>query len=280
MAGATGAQGGATARALLEAGVRVRALTRRPDSPAARRLSGADVVHADFTDQASLHKALAGVTALFAVSTPFETDVDREVADGMALLDAAAQEGVQHIVYTSAANADRHTGIPHFDSKRRIELHLAALGVPWTVIAPAAFMDQYAEEWTLRSLREGWFGRPMPADKPLPLICADDIGTFAALALTRPAEFAGRRVDIAGDVCTGAEIAATLGRATGRAVEYRELPPAYIARHSADLAAMFAYFGTTGLDVDVARLRHDHPEVHWRSLAEWTQGQSWGLDVD
>lgn len=115
VAGATGAQGGATARALLAAGQPVRGLTRRQDSPAAdelRRL-GARVVYADFADPSSPGPA---------VTTPFETDPEREVCDGIALLDAAAASGtVLHIVYTSATNADRATGIPHFDSKHRVE---------------------------------------------------------------------------------------------------------------------------------------------------------------
>jgi uncharacterized protein YbjT (DUF2867 family) len=166
VAGATGAQGGATARALLRAGHSVRALTRKPTSAAAVRLQqlGAQVAYADFTERSSLDTALAGATALFAVTTPFETDVDMEVKEGVTLLDAAAATGtVHHIVFASAANADQATGIAHFDSKYHIEQHLAALGVRWTVIAPAAFMDQYAEEWTLQGLREASSAGPCPA---------------------------------------------------------------------------------------------------------------------
>jgi uncharacterized protein YbjT (DUF2867 family) len=275
--GATGAQGGATVRALVEAGRPVRALTRRTNSPAAERLRhlGAEVAYADFTDRASLDAALAGATALFAVTTPFGTSVEQEVADGITLLDAAAATGtVGHIVFTSAANADRDTGIPHFDSKYRIERHLATLGVAWTVIAPAAFMDQYAEEWTRQGLREGVFSRPMPADRPLALIPTADIGAFAALALTRPGEFAGRRIDLASDERTGRDIATILGAACGREVRYREAPIEYVERFSADLAAMFRYFGTVGLDVDVAGLRHGYPEVGWHTLADWATGRS------
>jgi uncharacterized protein YbjT (DUF2867 family) len=275
--GATGAQGGATVRALVEAGRPVRALTRRPDSPAAERLRrlGAEVAYADFGDRASLDAALAGATALFAVTTPFGTSVEQEVADGITLLDAAAATGtVGHIVFTSAANADRDTGIPHFDSKYRIERHLATLGVAWTVIAPAAFMDQYAEEWTRQGLRDGVFSRPMPADQPLALIPTADIGAFAALALTRPGEFAGRRIDLASDERTGRDIATILGAACGRPVRYREAPIEQVERFSTDLAAMFRYFGTVGLDVDVAGLRRGYPEVGWHTLADWATGRS------
>ncbi len=283
VSGATGAQGGATARALLRGGCAVRALTRRPSSPAADELHrlGAEVVYAEYTDPASLRAALADTTSLFAMTTPFETDVAGEVCQGIAMLDAAAATGtVEHIVFTSAANADRGTGIPHFDSKHRLEQHLATLDVPWTVIAPAAFMDQYTEEWTLQGLRSGVFGRPMPADKPLALIPAQDIGAFAALVLNRPGEFTGQRIDIASDERTGEEIATILGTACGREVAFQQFPIEYAEAHSPDLAAMFRYFSDVGLEVDIAGLRRAYPEVGWHSLANWAQARSWNVDAE
>lgn len=275
--GATGAQGGATARALLAAGLRVRALTRTPaalPAEALRRL-GADVRYADFDDRPSLDAALAGVDSLFAVTTPFGTDTATEVRQGRALLDAAAAARVGHIVFTSAAHADRGTGIPHYDSKDEIERHLRTTGVPWTVIAPAAFMDNFASGWTLEGLRENTFAWPMPADRPLTLIPADDIGAFAALVLQHRSAFTGRRVDIASDELTAPQIAAALSAATGRPVTHREVPLSHVRTHSDDLAEMFAYFTTTGLDVDVTGLRRAHPEVGWHTFAGWAAAQDW-----
>ncbi|MGK5639439.1 NmrA/HSCARG family protein [Streptomyces sp. URMC 126] len=275
--GATGAQGGATARALLAAGRRVRALTRRPDSTAAEELRrlGADVRHADLDDPASLDAALAGADSLFAVTTPFGTDTATEIRQGRALVDAAAGARLGHIVFTSVAHADRGTGVPHYESKHLIERHLRAAGVPWTVIAPAAFMDNYTGGWILDGLRTGVFAWPMPAGRPLTLIPAADIGAFAALALTRRDEFAGRRIDIASDELTPARMAETLATALGRPVVHREVLLGEVRKRSADLAAMFAYFTTTGLDVDVAGLRRAYPEVGWQSFADWAAGQDW-----
>ncbi|MEU7722125.1 NmrA/HSCARG family protein [Streptomyces tibetensis] len=275
--GATGAQGGATARALLAAGHRVRALTRRPDSPAAVTLRGlgAEVHRADFDDRASLDDALAGADSLFAVTTPFEADTVVEARQGKAIVDAAAAARIGHVVLTSAAHADRDTGVPHYESKYLVEQHLRASGLPWTVIAPAAFMDNYAGGWTLDGLRDGTFAWPMPTDRPLTLIPADDIGAFAALALQRRDEFAGRRIDIASDECTPGQIAKTLATATGRPVTHQEVPLTYVRTWSADLAAMFEYFTTSGLDVDVAGLRRDYPEVGWHTFAEWADAQDW-----
>ncbi|MFI9327064.1 NmrA family NAD(P)-binding protein [Kitasatospora sp. NPDC052868] len=278
--GATGAQGGATARALLRLGLPVRALTRDPAGPAAAALRalGAEVVRADFDDPASLAAALDGAGALFAMSTPFGSDLDAEVRQGEALLDAAASAGgVRHIVLTSATNADRSTGIPHFESKWRLERHLAALDVPWTVIGPGAFMENYANGWTLRSLREGVLHLPMPADRPMPLIAAADIGAFAALALSRPEEFAGRRIDIASQWRTPEQIAAAISAASGRDIRFEEVPLAVAAGYSEDLAAMFRYFQETGLEVDVDALHARYPETGWHTVEAWAAEQFWDL---
>ncbi|MFF4398811.1 NmrA/HSCARG family protein [Streptomyces sp. NPDC001480] len=275
--GATGTQGWATARALLAAGHRVRALTRRPDSPAADALRalGADVRRADFDDRPSLEAALTGADSLFAVTTPFGTDTATEVRHGRALVDTAADVRLEHIVFTSAAHADRATGVPHYESKHLIEQHLRAAGVPWTVIAPAAFMENYTGGWTLDGLREGTFVWPMPGDRPLTLIPASDIGAFAALALQRRDEFTGRRIDIASDARTPGQMAEILTAAMGRPVTHKEVPLTYVRTRSADLAAMFEYFTTVGLDVDVAGLRRDYPEVGWHSFTDWAVAQDW-----
>lgn len=279
VAGATGAQGGATARALLAAGHRVRALTRRPGSPAADALRalGAEVHRADFNSRASLDDALAGADSLFAVTTPFEADTAVEARQGKTIIDAAAAARLGHVVLTSAAHADRGTGVPHYESKYLVEQHLRASGLPWTVIAPAAFMDNYTSGWTLDGLRDGTFAWPMPADRPLTFIPADDIGAFAALALRCRDEFTGRRIDIASDERTPGQVAETLAAATGRPVTHQEVPLTYVRTRSADLAAMFEYFTTSGLDVDVAGLRRDYPEVGWHSFSEWAAAQDWTM---
>jgi uncharacterized protein YbjT (DUF2867 family) len=265
--GATGTQGGATARALTAAGHHVRALTRRP---AAAELD-AEIVAADFDDPASLDRAFDGADAVFLVTTPFGTDLDTEIRQGVTAVDAAVRAGVGHIVFTSATNADRATGIPHFDSKWLIEQHLAQATDNWTVIGPAAFMDNVAGGWAARSLRQGRYSLPLSPGTPLKLIAAADIGAFAALVIGRREEFLGRRIDIASDERTGKEMARTLGARLGRAVEYDAASVQDVAQYSTDLAAMFDYFERVGMDVDISRLHADYPEVGWHTFAEWAE---------
>lgn len=96
--GATGRQGGATARALKMGGHRVRALTRDSGKPAAKALSakGMDVVEGDLNDPSSVRPHLADVDRLFAVQNFWEAGYDGEVRQGCSLIDLAKEAGVRH----------------------------------------------------------------------------------------------------------------------------------------------------------------------------------------
>ncbi len=139
--GATGTQGGATTRHLLANGWQVRALTRDVTKPAAQELkdAGAEVIQGDFSDQTSLTDALDGVYGAFSVQLPH--DLALEVEYGKRMADFAKSAGVEHFVYSSVGGAERETGIPHFESKRRIEEHIEALGIPYTILRPVYFME-------------------------------------------------------------------------------------------------------------------------------------------
>jgi uncharacterized protein YbjT (DUF2867 family) len=104
-------------------------LARRTDSAAARVLAelGADLVQADLDDAEGLRAAFTGVGGVFAMTTPgYDQNTDLEVAHGHTIADAAAAAGVPHVIYSSVGGAERHTAIPHFDSKRDIEEYLVA----------------------------------------------------------------------------------------------------------------------------------------------------------
>ena len=155
--GATGKQGGAVVEVLLSRGHQVRALTRNSASPAANRLreQGVEIAVGDFTDHDSLVRATRGADAVYAMSTPYERGAEEEIAQGIAITDAAKAVGVAHFIYSSVASANRATGIRHFDGKYAVEKHLQASGVPYTIVAPVFFMENLLQPWTLPSLRQG-----------------------------------------------------------------------------------------------------------------------------
>src|SRR5512133_1785489 len=155
--GATGNQGGALARALLDRGHMVRALTRKPQSNAAAKLEalGAIVCAADFDDGETVTEAARGADAFFLVATPFEEGVEAEVHQGRTAARAAKDAGVKHLVYSSVAGADKNTGIPHFDSKAEVEAFIRKLGIPFTIVAPVFFMENLLGPMFISGLRAG-----------------------------------------------------------------------------------------------------------------------------
>ena len=170
--GATGQQGGAVARALLARGHRVKALTRKPDSDAARQLvsAGADLVTGDLGDAASVLKAASGVGTVFLMGNSNEAGTGEETRQGIIAAEAAKDAGVGHLIYSSVADANKKTGIPHFDSKYLVEKHVAGLGIPYTISAPASFMENIVAPWSIGALRQGTYAFPMPPKRVIQLI--------------------------------------------------------------------------------------------------------------
>ena len=233
--GVTGNQGRAVTEALLEAGHRVRALVRTEDEQAAPRFkkNGVETVKGDFDDPPSLLRAASGMDAVFAVTTPI-TGVDAEIRHGKAIADAARAAGVGHLVFSSVGDADRETGIPHFDSKYEIEQYVQSLDVPWTITAPAFFYDNALFPWNLADLKEGRFRQALKPARKLQQISVGDIGRFNALVIGRREPFLGKRINIAGDEVTGLEMAEALSQAIGKPIAYGEQPME--ARSAASLA--------------------------------------------
>ena len=275
--GATGKQGGALARLLLKKGHRVRAFTRRPESPAAQELKrlGAELATGNLEDRAAIEHAAQTVDAIFAMSTPFEAGMEVETRQGITVADAAKAAGVRHLVYTSVASADRNTGIPHFDSKYKVERHLQALGIPHTILGPVFFMENLLSPWWLPGLQEGKFAMALPGLRSLQQIALDDIAGFATLVLERHEPFLGKRVDIASDELTGSQVVDILSRITGRRIEYVELPLAQVRAWSEDFAIMFEWFDRVGYSVDIAALRRDYREVGWHTFEDWAKARDW-----
>jgi uncharacterized protein YbjT (DUF2867 family) len=267
--GATGQQGGAVARLLLAQGHHVRALTRKADSPAANELRGrgAELAVGDFDDRASLERAMSGADAVYLMATPFGGGIEAEVRQGTTAADVARASGVGHLVYSSVSDADQRTGIPHFDSKYEIEQHVRGLGIPYTIIAPAYFMENI----DVSSVRQGRLALPLPARRKLQQTALADIAGFAALVLDRGEPFFGRRINIASDELSGHEMAAILSGVIGRNVAYVEVPLDGVRAGSEDLALMFAWFDRVGYSADIAALRSDYPEVGWQTFEAWAR---------
>jgi uncharacterized protein YbjT (DUF2867 family) len=273
--GATGNQGGAVVKSLLERGHEVRAVTRTTDSAKARELANAAVtlVRASLEDTASLAKALEGATSLFAMTTPFGGGTQAERRQGISAANAAKTAGV-HLVFTSVGSANRQTGVPHFDSKYEVEKHIADIGVRATVLAPVYFMENLL--FGREQLAKGIYAAPLPPTRRLAQVAVADIGAVAVRLLEDPARFAGKRFDLAGDELTGNDVIAVLSRVTRRPFKYFQVPlDVFRQRMGEDQAKMAEWFDRVGFTADRAALRREFPDIAFHDFESWAKAQDW-----
>ncbi|MEV0060131.1 NmrA family NAD(P)-binding protein [Nocardia sp. NPDC050718] len=273
--GATGKQGGATARKLLADGHPVRALVRDPAAPAARALAaaGAELAVGDFDDPPTLRAAATGVRSVFLVPPadygPDGWDAGDEGRRGAAMVDAARAAGADQIVFTGVATLGSAESWGQ-EGKRRIEDAVAASGLRYTVLRPVRFMENYLiQGLPVDGIRAGGEHRHLfPADRPLQMIALADIAEFAALAFADPAGWHGRTLELAGEAVSPVAAAAAIAEAIGRPVHYREIAESEAEAIGPQLGNTWRLIRETGgWHADLPALRLLHPGL--TTLREW-----------
>ncbi|MFC9997574.1 NmrA family NAD(P)-binding protein [Nocardia sp. NPDC127526] len=272
--GATGKQGGATARQLLRAGRPVRALVRDRESAAAQELAaaGAELAVGDFDDRDSIAAALAGVGAVLLVPPALYQaggwDVDLEARRGQNLVAAAVAAGVDQIVFTGIASfrEERNWGSV---GKRRIEDAVRASGLRWTILRPVRFMENYLLEGSVvDGIVDGVHRHLFAGDQPLQMIAVDDVAAFAVLAFTDPARFHGEILELAGDSPTPVGAAAEISESTGHPIRYQEITMAEAEAMGPELANVWRQTRAgQGWHADIPALREILPSL--RTLDAW-----------
>jgi uncharacterized protein YbjT (DUF2867 family) len=245
--GATGAQGGGLVRAILGDPDRrfvARALTRNADSDQANalRAQGAEVVAADVDQEESLKRAFAGAHGAFCVTFFWaHLSPEKELAEAAAMARAAKHAGVRHAIWSTLEDTRRWVPltddrmptlmgkykVPHFDGKGEADGVFSELGVPTTFLLTSFYWDNLIHfGMGPKKGPDGVLAITLPmGDKKLPGIAAEDIGRCAFGIFDKGGEYVGKRVGVAGEHLTGAEMAASLSRALGRPVRYNDVPP-------------------------------------------------------
>ncbi|MDQ6708444.1 MAG: NmrA/HSCARG family protein [Acidobacteriota bacterium] len=263
--GATGNQGGAVIRHLREKGFAVRALTRHPDKPEARALidqTGVEIARGDYDDKASLLRALEDVYGVFAVQTPYEAGAEAEVRQGIAFIGAAHSSEIRHFIYSSVGSADQNTGIPHFDSKWKIEEHLRGTGMPYTIVRPVFFMENWLR--MKDQIAQGQLRLPLSPETILQQVSVEDIGAFVAMAFEHPGKWHGTATDLAGDELFMDQIAQTLQ------ASYSQIPWEDFEKQAGhEMALMYRWFQDVGYHADITAVRQELPGLmsfeRWRN---------------
>lgn len=286
--GGTGAQGGSVARHLLAEGrCRVRCLTRRLDSLAARSLAdaGAEVVQGDMADRDSLDAALAGCEAVFGVTNYFE-HFDAEYQLGAQLLDAVVDSAAEHLVLSTLPSAGKLSSgklsVPHFEHKAQLEALVRGKEIFATFVHVAFYYENFLLNCQPRRQQDGSyaFGFPL-GNAPLAAVAVEDIGGVIATILRAPGDFQGRIVQIVGDQRPAADYAETIGRATGRTVRYQHIPREDFSvlpiPGAAALADMFELYRShlAAKPEDLAASRRLYPGI--RDFAAWAHAHGEAL---
>jgi uncharacterized protein YbjT (DUF2867 family) len=257
--GATGAQGGGLARAILAdpgGDFAVRAITRKPDSDNAQALAaqGAEVVEADLDDEESLKRAFDGAHGVYCLTNFWEHFTGaKETEQGGNLARAAAGAGVEHVIWSTFEDTrdfvplddDRmptlqdQYKVAHFDAKADADHFFTDAGVPTTFLYTSFYWENFIYFGLgPRRGEDGVLAVTYPmGNAKLPSMAVEDIGKCAYGVYKRGGEFVGKTIGIAGEQPTGAEIAAAFSRALGEDVRYNEVP-----------ADVFRSFGFPGAD--------------------------------
>ena len=266
--GATGAQGGGLARAILDdpqGGFAVRALTRNVDSEAARALAarGAEVVRADLDDVESLVSAFAGAYGAFCVTNFWEhLDPEREATQARNQAQAAARARLRHVVWSTLEDTRERVPVsdprmptlmgnykvPHFDAKGASDAVFRELDVPTTFLRTSFYWDNFIQ-FGMEPKRgeDGVLVLSLPmGDKRLSGIAVEDIGRAAYGIFKAGPSLIGQTVGIAGEHLTGEEMAEKMGRALGEPVRYQAVPVEVFRSlgfpGAEDMGNMFQYY--------------------------------------
>ena len=265
--GATGAQGGGLARAILrdrQRAFQVRALTRNVRSEKATALArlGAELVEANLDDPESLRSAFRDAYGAYCVTNYWEHfSPERELVQAANLAAAAKGARLEHVIWSTLEDTRRWVPldddrmptlmgkykVPHFDAKGEATREFADRGVPTTFLLTSFYWDNFIY-FGLGPKRgpDGVLTLTFPmSDKKLPGIAAEDIGKCAYGIFKRGRDSIGKTIGIAGGHLTGEEMATALSRALGEKVRYHDVSPDTYRRlgfpGAEDLGNMFQF---------------------------------------
>jgi uncharacterized protein YbjT (DUF2867 family) len=263
--GATGLQGGAVARRLVDEGWNVRALTRNPDHKKVRSVAafGAEIVQADMNSPRSLERAFDGVYCVFSVQNNHISGYDGEVAQGRNVTDAALRAGVRHVVYGAAGVGMNDTGVGSWDVKIKIIQYMRDHDLPVTILRPMAFMELMTASKFFPPAST-WHVMPklMGPSRPVGWLAVDDLAVVAATVLNDPDRFIGHDLMLAADVLSIDECRTVWREVTGRAPRRFPMPVWLFERFvGTDETTMYRWLASHEVDLDTQPALELHPEA-------------------
>jgi uncharacterized protein YbjT (DUF2867 family) len=245
--GATGAQGGGVAKAILKdknSSFAVRAVTRDPNSDKAKQLAsmGAEIVRADIDDKESMKKALSAAYGAYFVTFYWaHFSPEKEYKEACSMAEAAKEAGLKHVIWSTLEDTRKWVPlddnrmptlmgkykVPHFDAKGEADEYFKKLGVPTTFFRASFYWDNFIYFGSgPKKGADGKYYLTFPLDdKKMAGIASEDIGKCAYGIFKRGEEFIGKTVGVAGEHLTGTEMAEAMSKALGKEIIYNNVTP-------------------------------------------------------
>ena len=269
--GATGNQGGAVVRNLLSKGFYVKALTRNPQSAATKNLDhpNVEIVKGDLNDPATYKQYLQGVSGVFC-NLVFKYGVDKEIKQGVELIKLSAENNIRHFVYSSVIGCDLNTGIPHWESKFKIENRLKESGMNYTIIRPSSLYENLLIPQVKSGIMKGKLVLPTHKNKVQQFICSEDVGRVAATIFSNTEKYFGKTITLATEQMDGEQLAAVFSKTLNKEMKFQQLPMFIVwLAMGKNLAKMFRWINNNNaLFVnDIPALKNEFPGM--TSLEEW-----------
>lgn len=262
--GATGKQGGATARNLIKMGVKVRALTRKPDSSGANALRtlGIEVVKGNLNDINSLDQAMKGVYGVFSVTNFWEMGTGKkEVIQNKNLTDIAKKHNVQHFVLASIARCDDNPNLAHFVTKHDCEKYIQSSGLPYTFLRAVYFMDNLKPNAQGASFHWAILPDILGTKTKLQMISTADIGWFSANSFLHPEQYLNKTLDIAGDEVTYPQLLDAYKKVFNSEPKKSNLMKFMLMNMMPEIKKMMNWYREPRFNANIKHLRTIHPSL-------------------
>ncbi|XP_073414746.1 nmrA-like family domain-containing protein 1 [Dendrobates tinctorius] len=264
--GASGAQGGSVAAALLDDGTfEVRAVTRDTSKPAAVKLkeAGAEVVSADLDDEKSLEAALSGAYGAFLVTNFWEHfSKEKEITQGKLIADLSKRLALEIVVFSGLENVKKLTEgkleVLHFDGKGEIEEYFREIGVPMTSVRLPCYYENLLTFFRPQKNKDDdGYSLAIPmGDVPLDGMSVTDLGGVVVSILKAPSDHVGKNIGLSTEKLTVAQYAAIMSKVTGKDIKDAKITPEAYEKlgfpGAEEMANMFRFYITKpDRDVDV-----------------------------
>lgn len=209
--GATGTLGKEIVQAALRSGMAVRQGVRSPG----KANPAAEVIALDYAKPETIPAALEGISALVLIAPPLEANAPAMLGP---VVSAAKAANLQHIVLISAFGVNHNEEAP----MRHVEHLVIDSGVPYTILRPNFFMENFSEGSQASSIREQNAIYLAAANGKTSFISVKDIAAVAVAALRQSAT--GTEIDLTGpEALDHTEVAKIISDAAGRTVQYHPL---------------------------------------------------------